>query len=282
MANCHPTVSLVFNTDDVSLCQLKATTPFCWPPNGTRLYLSSSQTIAFYWPTAYYNSDSELAIDHKTILEDLSMTKNIGYTSYIFTQGLYDARATSIPGKDNERSLIMYLLERRMNDNLRVHQGPTIILVDTAISSSSASRTQTVSQTRSDSSIGVPYPTWTSSDYDSNDDDSVRPQPQLAGVIIGIALGSCFAIILLVVLCCCGPCWFCRRLKRKPRINEGEQSRIGQIGTQLMEPSKIGSRAGPELQCSSSSRVEGSGYGFGRVDEERDRCSDEPPPYYTP
>jgi hypothetical protein len=172
---------------------------------------------------------------------------------------MFDKEAEAIPGKVNEKSIKMYLRERRMIDqanpmSLENHDGPTLILVKTADFTTTGSGTKATSTRQSS--------------YDSHDDDD---RHIVGGAIAGIIIGVIVVIVALIT-CCCYACG-CKKGGRgaKPKIDGAEHARIIAQGTELMQQRGT-ARNDSSLQPLAPERVE----------ETRAQSLEEPPPKYTP
>ncbi|KAF2824969.1 hypothetical protein CC86DRAFT_447004 [Ophiobolus disseminans] len=258
MIDCIAKTPTSLNLTAINICQSEATTPFCWPPNGTRI-CARANDIRFYWPPTYYHSDSRVAIEYDLTSSLTLFQPNTGNSTEYFTSYMFDRKALPIPDTRTEKSMKMYMRERRYGSdvldktNLAVHEGPTIILVKTAdFTSSTRSLTRATATSR-------PYSgSSRSSDYDDKPHFS---SGALAGVIIGSIIG-----FVAVMVCCCRGCCGKKRRAAKPELSAEEQMRIAAQGLELMEQRKaVGVREAEE----------GRG-GGGVVHEEG------PPPKYTP
>lgn len=128
---------------DIASCQVSADTPYCWPPNGSRICINVdilSPSINVFWPQNYYHSDAMLQItfDSTTLLR--TDVINDGKDSMVRVSWQeYDENGVLIPGLQHEKAVNMYFLERRIegpddewNSSKGVlHKGPTLILVQT-------------------------------------------------------------------------------------------------------------------------------------------------------
>jgi hypothetical protein len=240
----------------IKACQAAANTTFCWPPNGTRICVPT-YGIPFYWPPAYYDPDSKLAIDYNVTSKYFILSNNTGNRTQAFTPSMFDEEAEAIPGKVNEKSMKMYFRERRMNDqsdpkNLENHDGPTLILVKTAAFTTIS---VTVTSTRKPK-------------YDSDDDDDDRHL--VGGAVAGIIV-SVIVVVIIFFTCCCYACGCTKgRRSAKPTIDKAEHTRIIAQGTELMQQ-----RGGAQDESSRQRHAPGR-------EEEARAETPEPPPKYTP
>ncbi|KAH8707602.1 hypothetical protein GQ44DRAFT_471312 [Phaeosphaeriaceae sp. PMI808] len=117
----------------ISACQATANTSFCWPPNGTRICVPS-RSITFFWPKSYYSPDSKIELEYDQTSTSTSYWRNnTGNQTQFFTEWIFERKARPILGNPNEKSMKMFMEERRVgSDSLKVHDGPTLILVKTA------------------------------------------------------------------------------------------------------------------------------------------------------
>ncbi|KAF2248984.1 hypothetical protein BU26DRAFT_309409 [Trematosphaeria pertusa] len=122
----------------IRVCETAANTPYCYPPNGTRLCIPS-YSFYFVWPPGYYHDDSEIAIEY-----DLSwswyfgVNSSLGIDSLSFTEDMFTDEAQPMPNTTTEKLMPMYLLERRRDPeattyDVKTHEGPTLTLVKTAL-----------------------------------------------------------------------------------------------------------------------------------------------------
>lgn len=134
---------------EIHACQLKASSPFCWPLNGTRFCVNSeyglASEITVYWPKDFYGPDTLLNIVYSTDYE-YSGIDNTGNDTKYLTPNLYDMWATEAPGRDpaerpetgKEKELKIYSLQRKQKDkdDLKkglLFEGPVLTLVKTDI-----------------------------------------------------------------------------------------------------------------------------------------------------
>jgi hypothetical protein len=117
-------------------CKEAASTPYCYPPNGTRLCMSSDNMgVAVHWPSKYYHpGDSRIALSTSPSRLISETDENNGTRSLHFNRQVYENDAVVIPGSDHERALHVWFLERAYvdrNDKTKgvLHEGPTLVLV---------------------------------------------------------------------------------------------------------------------------------------------------------
>jgi hypothetical protein len=221
-----------------------------------------SEDIPFYWPQNYYHPSSRVAIEYDLTSKFLFLLNNTGNRTEDFTSYMYSRSALSIPGKPNERSLKLYMRERRVGDdvpedevlNLAVHEGPTVILVKTAEFSTTVRSARATATSRSSYRGG----------YDSDDDDDDRPRLS-SGAIVGVVFGSIIGFALLLFCCCKGCCGANKGKPARPTMAKEEKDRIVREGLELMEQRKA-----PAVDVQD---------GMARAEEGR---GDVPPPKYTP
>lgn len=261
----------------IKACQAAANTTFCWPPDGARICVPA-YSIPFYWPQAYYNATSKVAIEYDLASNLLLLLNNTGNRTEAFTSFMFERKALPISGTQNEKSMKLYMRERRINDqsdplNLKVHDGPTLTLVKTADFTSRTSARAT--------SSGTSYRT----SLNDNDHSDRLAQGAIAGIIIGALLG----FVILILFCCYGCCSGKGRRAAKPKISHEEHARIIAQGTELM--AQRGTMGEGQKEPGAHTRLLTSGTEGARWSGERDAARAEearagdfgaPPPKYTP
>lgn len=171
----------------------------------------------------------------------------------------------------------MTILERRMDDkvdqfNLKVHDGPTIVLVKTADWPITTSRTSS-----------WPIATFTPPNDDRQQKEDAQFRGVKAGVLVAIPL-IVAVVVILSVYCCCWKNGCCgRQPDRGPKMTRQEQVELLEEGNILMQQKNatVAPRSAP---------MEGQvGVSHMLVQEEarigparRDVNADEPPPQYMP
>ncbi|KAF2854048.1 hypothetical protein T440DRAFT_465069 [Plenodomus tracheiphilus IPT5] len=304
----------------IEACQAAAITTYCFPPNGTRI-CTPAQDIPFFWPPTTYHSDAKVALSWDPSDPLVLLRNNTGNDTQDYTPYMFDYRATSLPNLAHERSMKMSILERRFNDvdepfNLAVHEGPTVVLVQTA---------EWPSRTSASASVG-PTGTGSSSSTgreDGSDDDGGGGRDKKKDKIMGIVV-SVVGVIVLVSFWFFGECWLNMRMEKRIRDGEAGVGVIGQ-GEDLMAQNggggsggvgKVvhlqrvdgemgvsggggvdddeirrvggGARGGEDIVVEIDERIVGGG-GVGRVQDGRSSqedddmsCHGDPPPKYTP
>jgi hypothetical protein len=197
---------------------------------------------------------------------------NTGNRTESFTEYMYNSQASKIPGTADEKSLKMYMRERVFNDdvdplNLKVHEGPTVVLVKTA---------HWTTTTRSAWTTATQRPSRFDSDSDS---DPRLSGGKIAGIVVGV-IGALFFLIT----CCCYNCCCGTKREPKPKINPEEQARIVAQGVELMEQGK---RVQPQVQSVTPTLNVGNRATDVEIERMRDARAPEytaepPPPRYTP
>ncbi|KAH7382354.1 hypothetical protein BKA66DRAFT_570639 [Pyrenochaeta sp. MPI-SDFR-AT-0127] len=219
----------------IEACQTAANMPYCYPPNGTRICIPSKD-IPFYWPSSYFSPDSKIAIEYETKLDKAQ--NNSGYGTYDFSESIYAqavlVQSSLFPGDQGEVAMKMYFIEQRNNDDIStrdpiVHDGPTLILVDTV----SAAPT-----------IVVMTPTTTArnmhgseEDSDDEDDDDAGGPKLHPGAIAGAVIGSIIAAVVLFLFCCRGCCYGAKR--RGNPDEEKEHPHTIEQGTELAQQKSV-------------------------------------------
>lgn len=211
----------------VEACQQEATTPYCWPPNGSVVCIPDNK-VEFYWPSRYYNGSEtsylSIEVNGHTINE-----ADRAATGRLSTYLDLNFESAEIPGRlNNDRIANITITERRKanesgsvsSDYTWRHQGPILIL----ISHPPASPSQT-KLTGSSKSTQTPRATPSPP---ANGHKVFTP-----GEIAGIGVGTFFALVLLAALayrCCAGCCLACcfpRETERK-RVRAAERRRVAQ------------------------------------------------------
>lgn len=213
-----------------------------------------------FWPTGYYNNDSGLNLDYEARPNILLLRNNTGNRTQDFTPYMYDYKANEIPGVQNEKTIKMYLQERRYNDetdpmNLKTYDGPTLILVKTAewpTMTSASSRATATGKTN-----------YSSDDNDDDDKPKIHP-----GAIVGIVLGSLVAAVAIFFLCCRNCCCCAKRTPR-PKVDKQKQAHLIEQGMELMEQ-----RGGPTSNAGDTSKATVSSANFGLVGNDRRSLDD--------
>ncbi|KAH7392042.1 hypothetical protein DE146DRAFT_128959 [Phaeosphaeria sp. MPI-PUGE-AT-0046c] len=283
IATCLDDVAYSLVLSNITACQSSASTPFCWPPNGTRLCVPAPSGIRFYWPPTYYPTSARVLLEWDLSSNIFPSRNNTGNMTQSITRYMWEQSALAIPGApDNERSLKMYMRSRVGGGEVVNHEGPTVVLVMTADFTSAISRP-----------TGISRPSNHSED-DDVDALSGMTSSQMAGVIIGVLI----AVGGIVIACCCSGCCACcgvkSRAKRpvRTKMDEEEQARIVAQGMELME--QKGGSGGTNLTTLDPGRREisdeigiarttrGDGDEIRRVDLDAGRDMADPPPKYTP
>jgi hypothetical protein len=194
----------------IEACQQEAKTPYCWPPNGSRICVSD-RIVPFYWPSNYYQDDSEIYI---------SFGKRRTFGPYINDGNAYKTLqfddASHLYGEDipnkSEESIDITIIEhqRHINGTTQiVHAGPQLILDYTTSPSFSAS----IAARRVNP-------------------DSIKLTDWPAGKIMGVVFGSLFGLAMLIWTlhkCCHTGCWGCLLApgaSEVARVKKQEQRRI--------------------------------------------------------
>jgi hypothetical protein len=180
---------------------------------------------------------------------------------------MYDNKALAIPGSEREKSMKMYLLERRTDDkvdpyNIKTYEGPEIVLVKTAEWSSSARASATATRTGT-AGAGLPS-------------GKIGQETELSrSETAGIAFGT----IALVIFIVCGMFFLYTRIqtaKRKKRPVETTAPSVELGGCE--------SRA--EISGLDATTATATTMGLSRRDSDGDPqlppYVDEDPPKYTP
>jgi len=225
-----------------------------------------SYTVRFFWPIRYYDPSSKLEITYDPMSSYMVPENNTGFTTEDFTSSyMFNIRASYIPeAPSNERSLKLYMRERRFGDdvidklNSQDHEGPTIILVKT--STTTTSRWSYATSTGRSS-------VYTSS---RNDNDSEKA-PLSPGAIAGIAVGIGLACILFMIVCC-------RQIRE---TSSAEQRRIDAI-ISTEEQKRINREAMELMQQQNVQREVDGVDGMGVATGDRPPAYTEQPPQYTP
>jgi hypothetical protein len=243
---------------NISTCQSSPnTTSFCWPLNNTRICLPGDALISLYWSPSFYDSSAKLALDYNLVYPTASFSNNTGNKTIYVGQYIYDNYAKKIDGKENERSLKLWMREKKdASAKVDTFDGPTIILVKTA-----AFTTITA---------GRPSGTRSAKSGHDHDDEDAKFKGVIAGIVMGVLVG-----ITLLVTCCAWGCGCCCFGKRKGNDRD-MQSKIVEQGAELM-----GQRSGGAGRVGSGSEQmahEGLTRGQGR----RESLSEDPPPKYVP
>ncbi|XPS81139.1 hypothetical protein M3J09_013082 [Ascochyta lentis] len=264
LANSRPDLAAI------RTCQDEAKTPYCWPPNGTRICIPP-RDVSFYWPPSYYDETSYLYLNYNQrstpnqSIQDASGERlNVGASTYIM--------ADENPDRPNERAVKITIHEkRRVYDSLVeiVHQGPTLIL---------EMPDDTTAET---SATASPFP----------DKHSPRLAP---GTIAGVVFGALVAAILLGMLCfsccgrgCCGTMGDAerKRARRQQALHEQREMDEAKIGDVATAPTRAAVRP---LSISSDDirvmgeRVQQQRHGVMRADTSEPPPYDAPPPKYIP
>ncbi|KAF2030644.1 hypothetical protein EK21DRAFT_88764 [Setomelanomma holmii] len=276
-SNClsNPSLSIAA-LKSVRACQAAANTTFCWPPNGTRICVPQ-QRMPFYWPPAYYHSDSRVSVEYDLSSAWLFLQNNTGNGTEYFSQYMFTSKALPIPGTMNEKSMKMYMRERRFTKeegvdpyNLEVHEGPAVILVKTAEFTSTIQSARATATARPN--------------YSSSSDDNDRPK-LAGGAVAGIVIGALVALFLLI--CCCSCCGCCGAKKKNGRtetsLTAEEQARIVSQGTELLEQGKVVHPHGQSIPRPVVVHGRVMGVDDARGEEGRvPGYAEEAPPKYTP
>ncbi|KAF2267800.1 hypothetical protein CC78DRAFT_613895 [Lojkania enalia] len=215
-ATCQTTTSIVPNITQLSAiarCQAAANTTYCYPPNGTRICVPI-EDVPFYWPKAYYHSDSRIAIEYDLSSWFIKLEKNdTSNGTQDFTPYMYTDKAISIPGRPYEKTMKIYLLERRFNDfldpyNLEIHEGPELTLVKTA---------EFPSTTQS-SSFASPTSTYR---HDHDEDSHGLARGNAVGIAIGVVAGT-ILLGTLYYYCCIRSSCASKNYTRNQNANQRE------------------------------------------------------------
>jgi hypothetical protein len=253
---------------NITACQARGGTPYCWPPNGTRICVPGPD-ILFYWPPTWY-PDSDLNIGFTTNTGSFPTGNQIGNMTKSVSCYDYKYQGVTVPGEQNARSVDVYMQSRSTKTGgLQNWRGPMLILIKTADFTSTLNN----------------YTTNSSSDDDDMDALTNLNSGQMAGIVIAILA----AIIGLVALCCCcGCCGCCAAKKRRarPNIDSEEQGRVIVHGTELMEQRpKLGNATVFTRPLVNEERVGEGNVGHNeirRLEKARKRDCIDPPPKYTP
>jgi hypothetical protein len=253
---------------NITACQARGGTPYCWPPNGTRICVPGPD-IPFYWPPTWY-PDSDLNIGFTTNAGSFPTENQIGNMTKGVSRYDYQYQGVTVPGEQNARSVDVYMQSRSTKTgNMQNWRGPVLILVKTAEFTSTLNN----------------YTTNSSSDDDDKDSLTNLTSGQMTGIIIAILA----AVIGFVTLCCCcGCCGCCANNKRRarPTIDSEEQARVIVYGTELLEQRpKLGDPPTRAQSLGDEEHVEGGCDGQNesrRLEMARERDSIDPPPKYTP
>lgn len=157
-------------------------------------------TCIVYWPPGYYHSDGAISLEYDLEASITNFYDNTGNQTQDFTPYMYTNKAVSIPGSRNEKSLRMYLLERRTDPsfpvlNYEVHDGPEVILVKTAEFPSTTSASARASATSRYNN--------NDNDDDDDDDDDGWKRKRTAVIVIPTVIVSAFLIWFCFARSCC-------------------------------------------------------------------------------
>lgn len=251
-----------------------------------------------YWPTSSYGSDSKLAISYDT--NGNTDRDNSGFGTQDFSENAY-AQALADTGAEGEAVLKILFLERTNNGDINardpvVHDGPTLILVETSGGGATAVMTAAPTTTAQPSTVKM-MPTIIASNIpgvhvDSDDEDD---GPDLhPGAIAGIVIGAIAAIVALIFVCCRACC--CGIWKRRRNTDQGsEQPHTIEQGEGMVVHSSAPEGKGADGFIGAVSGVFGPASGskkFKKMEEakvqkgnpevERSSVEGPPPPKYSP
>ncbi|KAF1938580.1 hypothetical protein EJ02DRAFT_425603 [Clathrospora elynae] len=237
----------------IEACQAAANTTYCFPPNGTRICVPVKD-IPFFWPPSSYASDAKVALSWDPSSPLVLLGNNTGNSTEDFTPYMFDSAALTISGVQNEKTIKMSILERRMDDkvdpfNLEIHDGPTLVLVkrEEWPSSTSASARATATSR--------PH-------YNDDDEGEDKPKGKSSTKIAAVAVGVVGGVLFLFLWCC----GISHIKKRKNWRVEKERATVGRQDTQLVRQNGFVHKDGPGEEA---------------VEERVARMS-EAPPAYTP
>ena len=271
--DCDTWLNSYSNLAAIEECQKEAKTPYCWPPNGTRICVPT-YNITFYWPPKYYMENSFFDLSYRAKPNPYGggsnrTHKNTGNAT-LGTLGIIEyIQAENIPGRDNENSLNMTIFEWQYQlDSIKEvrHQGPTLILVNTLRERPSASA-------RIEPDGGLNF---------------------TPGVITGISLGAIIVAVLLFTClfwCCYGCCggWQKSEVKRVRRQQFLREQRAG-VAENMVDAVPVSARAGASLLTIGSDeicpveeqRVEQRRQEIARTETDEPPAYEALPPKYTP
>ncbi|KAL6709329.1 hypothetical protein ACN47E_001736 [Coniothyrium glycines] len=211
----------------IQACQEAANTRYCFPPNGTRICIPA-EGIPFYWPVNNYSSNAKVALSWNLTLDSLPFHDNSGNGTQDFTPFMFDSSAVAIPGTQHEKALQMRLVERRTSNDtqpnsLEIHDGPTLILVQTSAWPSAAS------------TAGQATPTVNSYDGMADMEAEANGRALKAGAIVGIVFGV-LAVAMAIAYCCCwkGGCCGLGKRGREARMARQQQADFIEEGSEVV------------------------------------------------
>ena len=207
---CQVRLSTFSHISTIEACQQEAKTPYCWPPNGSRICVSD-RIVPFYWPSNYYQDDSVIYIN---------FGKRRAFGPYTNDGNAYKTLqlgdANHLYGEDfpsnSEESIDITIIEHRRHTNGAtqiVHAGPQLILDHATSPSFSLS----IAPRRV-------FP------------GSIKTTGWRTGNIIGVIFGSVFGLAFLIWTlhkCCHTGCWGCvlaPGASEVARVRRQEQRRI--------------------------------------------------------
>lgn len=173
----------------IEACQQDAKTPFCWPPNGSRICMPNGGVL-FHWPSRYYLDESVLFINFGTRGASgphansgaIYKTFPLDYIHYPYSGDIPGGYATSIE---------IMITEHRTQPNGStqiLHQGPTLLLgYETPSFTTKSITARGLVTGRRKKIVG-----W--------------PASLIMGVVFGGILGVVF-LLWLLIQCCKTGCW---------------------------------------------------------------------------
>jgi hypothetical protein len=274
-------------TPSIAACQAEGTTPYCYPPNGTRVCVPAME-IPVFWPPGYYNSASGIATSWSSKVYDFTTQQNNGtgpLTRQNISAQLYKYIADEIPGVANEKTLTMYFWEEVPDgsggfENGKRHEGPTLTLVkpfDVWPTSSTVSSTTTRSASSSPTSHNL-----------QNDEGPHHPPKVIAGIVLGAIVGAILIGALCFTFCCSCCCQQKReegRVRRQQLRNEQCARDVEKLAGAAVGPFRGNTASiaagGDDSSAVEAQRVEQRRQEIGRSDTTEPPIY-EPPPKYTP
>lgn len=176
---------------------MDAKTPYCWPPNNTRVCVPLSYRVNVLWSKSYYRSDnSRLAISFDPTRLVSETQENNGTYYLNVTADIFTNDAVSIPGSKNEKALSIWLLERSRyheSDETKgtLHRGPTLVLVPTE--KWPANSTDAITRP-----LGSGPPAYAVAPEENRDEGRLQLS---AGAIFGIVFGGLIALAAILYVC---------------------------------------------------------------------------------
>ncbi|KAF1996502.1 hypothetical protein P154DRAFT_537875 [Amniculicola lignicola CBS 123094] len=133
---CQTILSLQPNlstVEDIRLCQARAQTPFCYPPNNTRICVPVDN-IPIFWPPTFYKSNSEIALQFQFTDQHSQLPNNAGNATLNITLSIWKDASWRGSYLANEKDIRVQLVERKHGSGFdhTTYAGPDLIMMSTA------------------------------------------------------------------------------------------------------------------------------------------------------